>query len=104
MSFYNQLVKETEKYRQELYSVPQLVDGLGGNISRETYIAYLTEAYHHVSHTVRFLMAMGLRVRDHCFQRKPLSVSNIAVAFFNYAYPGWRNDLYFGMVVSVPYS
>ncbi len=64
MSFYNQLVKETEKYRQELYSVPQLVDGLGGNISRETYIAYLTEAYHHVSHTVRFLMAMGLRVPE----------------------------------------
>lgn len=64
MSFYNQLVKETEKYRQELYSVPQLADGLGGNISRDTYIAYLTEAYHHVSHTVRFLMAMGLRVPD----------------------------------------
>ncbi len=64
MSFYNQLVKETEKYRQELYNVPQLVDGLGGNISRDTYIAYLTEAYHHVSHTVRFLMAMGLRVPE----------------------------------------
>ena len=64
MTFYNQLVKETEKYRQELYSVPQLADGLGGNISRDTYIAYLTEAYHHVSHTVRFLMAMGLRVPE----------------------------------------
>lgn len=64
MSFYNQLVKETEKSRQELYTVPQLTDGLQGNISRETYIAYLTEAFHHVSHTVRFLMAMGVRLPE----------------------------------------
>ncbi len=62
MSFYNRLVKETEKVRQELYSVPQLVDGMKGNISKETYIAYLTEAYHHVSHTVPFLMTMGSKI------------------------------------------
>lgn len=59
MNFYNRLVKETELQRQELYTVPQLVDGLQGDISVETYIAYLTEAYHHVSHTVPFLMSMG---------------------------------------------
>ncbi|MGH1398005.1 MAG: TenA family transcriptional regulator [Alphaproteobacteria bacterium] len=62
MSFYNTLVKETESARAELYTVPQLTDGLGGNISRETYIAYLTEAYHHVSHTVPFLMSMGAKL------------------------------------------
>lgn len=62
MSFYNRLVKETEAQRQELYTVPQLIDGLKGDISRETYIAYLTEAYHHVSHTVPFLMSMGARL------------------------------------------
>jgi len=62
MSFYKKLVKETEEARQELYTVPQLIDGLGGDISRETYIAYLTEAYHHVSHTVPFLMSMGARI------------------------------------------
>jgi pyrroloquinoline quinone (PQQ) biosynthesis protein C len=59
MTFYQTLIKETASARIELSSVPQLVDGLYGNISRETYIAYLTEAFHHVSHTVRFLMAMG---------------------------------------------
>lgn len=64
MTFYNTLVKETETARRELYTVPQLVDGLQGNISRETYIAYLTEAYHHVSHTVRFLMSMGARLPE----------------------------------------
>lgn len=64
MTFYNTLVKETQKAREELYTVPQLLDGLAGNISRDTYIAYLTEAYHHVSHTVRFLMAMGARLPE----------------------------------------
>jgi long-chain acyl-CoA synthetase len=62
MNFYNQLVKETENARAELYHIPQLMDGLQGNISRETYIAYLTEAYHHVSHTVPFLMTMGSKI------------------------------------------
>lgn len=64
MSFYQTLIKETEAARQSLYTVPQLVDGLNGNISRETYIAYLTEAYHHVRHTVRFMMAMGVRLPE----------------------------------------
>jgi pyrroloquinoline quinone (PQQ) biosynthesis protein C len=62
MNFYDKLVKETEKQRQELYTVPQLIDGLSGSISRDTYIAYLTEAYHHVSHTVPFLMSMGAKL------------------------------------------
>lgn len=62
MSFYEQLVKETTAARNTLYTVPQLAEGLKGNISRETYIAYLTEAYHHVSHTVPFLMTMGAKL------------------------------------------
>jgi long-chain acyl-CoA synthetase len=64
MSFYEQLNRETEQARRELYTVPQLVDGLKGDINRETYIAYLTEAYHHVRHTVRFLMAMGVNLPE----------------------------------------
>lgn len=59
MPFYDQLVEKTEIARQELYTVPQLIDGLSGKISRETYVAYLTEAYHHVSHTVPLLMLTG---------------------------------------------
>lgn len=64
MTFYDRLNKETEFARKELYSVQQLVDGLKGNISRETYIAYLTEAFHHVRHTVRFMMAMGVNLPE----------------------------------------
>ena len=59
MTFYEELIQETKTSRQRLSNVPQLMDGLRGDISRETYVAYLTEAYHHVSHTVRFLMSMG---------------------------------------------
>lgn len=64
MNFYDRLVAETAEARASLYHVPQLVDGLQGRISRSTYVAYLTEAYHHVKHTVPFLMAMGSRLPD----------------------------------------
>ncbi len=62
MSFYEQLVKSTESQRQSLYSVPQLRNAMQGIISKETYIAYLTEAFHHVSHTVPFLLTTGSRL------------------------------------------
>lgn len=52
MNFYQRLVTETVDGQMELASTPQIQDGLMGRISRETYIAYLTEAYHHVKHTV----------------------------------------------------
>jgi long-chain acyl-CoA synthetase len=65
MNFYDRLTNETQKVRQALYQVPQIRDGILGDISRETYIAYLTEAYHHVSHTVRFLMTMGSHLPTH---------------------------------------
>lgn len=64
MTFYERLQKETAAERAQLYTVPQLTDGLRGDISRETYIAYLTEAFHHVKHTVRFMMAMGARLPE----------------------------------------
>lgn len=62
MSFYKRLVEETELQRQALYSVPQLRDGMSGDIDVDTYIDYLTQAYHHVKHTVPYLMAMGARL------------------------------------------
>lgn len=64
MTFYDRLQQETQNARKELYAVPQLADGLSGKISRDTYVAYLTEAFHHVKHTVRFMMAMGLALPD----------------------------------------
>lgn len=57
MSFFERLERETSAERLALYSVPQLLDGVAGRISRDTYVAYLAEAYHHVSHTVPLLTA-----------------------------------------------
>lgn len=53
--FFGRLIRETDGPRTALFGVPQIIDGLAGRISRETYIAYLTEAYHHVKHTVPLL-------------------------------------------------
>lgn len=65
MSFYERLSRETEAERGALYEVPLMQDAMRGRISRETYIAYLTQAYHHVKHTLPLLMAAGGRVPPH---------------------------------------
>lgn len=55
MSFFERLERETAVERGALYAVPQILAGLSGEITREAYVAYLGEAYHHVSHTVPLL-------------------------------------------------
>jgi len=64
MDFYDQLVRDTEAERLALYQVPLIRDAAAGAISRETYQAYLTQAYHHVKHTTPLLMATGARLRS----------------------------------------
>ena len=59
MPFFNQLQEQTQNQRQTFLSIPVLQDGISGNISIETYTAFLTQAYHHVKHTVPLLMACG---------------------------------------------
>ncbi len=62
MSFYDQLVRDTQKEREALYAVPLIRDAAAGKITRETYVAYLEQAYHHVRHTTPLLMATGARL------------------------------------------
>ncbi len=62
MTFFERLSKETEAERHALYNVPIIVDALAGRITRESYIAYLTQAYHHVKHTLPLLMAAGSHI------------------------------------------
>lgn len=61
-NFFQDLIKKTQKQRENLYAVPQIQDGLKGNITIDTYISYLTQAYHHVKHTTPLLMATGSRI------------------------------------------
>jgi len=64
MSFYNELLVATESDRNEFLSIPILVSGVQGQISLNTYVSYLAEAYHHVKHTVPLLMACGSRLPE----------------------------------------
>jgi hypothetical protein len=64
MAFFDDLTAATTEERMALYAVPLIRDGVHGNIGRETYIAYLTQAYHHVKHTVPLLMTAASRLPD----------------------------------------
>lgn len=65
MNFYQTLLQATEQERNELLSLPLITLGGKGQISLATYIAFLTQAYHHVKHTTPLLMACGGRLPGH---------------------------------------
>jgi len=65
MNFFDQLQLRTAADRDVLLQIPIIQDALRGNISRAQYLAFLTEAYHHVRHTVPLLMACGSRLPRH---------------------------------------
>lgn len=64
MSFYEQLQVATAEGRNYLLSAPVIQQTMAGNISLPTYLAFLTEAYHHVKHTVPLMMAVGARLDE----------------------------------------
>lgn len=64
MSFYEELLQATEAERQQLFSLPLIQAGATGKVSLKAYIAFLTEAYHHVKHTVPLLMLCGSKLPE----------------------------------------
>nr|WP_298139042.1 iron-containing redox enzyme family protein [uncultured Pseudomonas sp.] len=64
MSFYDFLLEQTTQEREYLLSAPVIQGAISGQVSLESYIAFLTEAYHHVKHTVPLLMACGARLPE----------------------------------------
>ncbi|NJD30680.1 MAG: iron-containing redox enzyme family protein [Gammaproteobacteria bacterium] len=65
MTFHEQLARETAADRDFLLSAPVIQRCLSGDVTRELYVSFLTQAYHHVRHTVPLLMAVGARLPDH---------------------------------------
>ena len=65
MNFHEQLARETSADRAFLLTAPVIQRCLSGDVTRELYVAFLTQAYHHVRHTVPLLMAVGSRLPDH---------------------------------------
>jgi long-chain acyl-CoA synthetase len=73
MTFHEQLARETAPDREFLLSAPVIQRALAGDVTRELYVAFLTQAYHHVRHTVPLLMAVGARVPDrHAWLREAI--------------------------------
>ncbi|GLT16913.1 biliverdin-producing heme oxygenase [Vibrio zhanjiangensis] len=60
--FFEQLKQDTAKAQQAMLSAPVIEQVQQGNISEQMYVAFLTQAYHHVKHTVPLLMACGGRL------------------------------------------
>ncbi|GBG15913.1 long-chain fatty acid--CoA ligase [Novimethylophilus kurashikiensis] len=62
MPFYEELLQATEAEQNRLQSLPIIQSALKGEVTRTQYIAFLTQAYHHVKHTVPLLMACGSKL------------------------------------------
>lgn len=62
MAFFEELQRRTAAARAELFALPVIQDALAGRVTREQYLAFLGQAYHHVRHTVPLLMACGARL------------------------------------------
>jgi len=64
MTFYEELQQATAAERGALLSVPIIGKALQGQVTLDQYIAFLTQAYHHVKHTSPLLMTCGGRVPE----------------------------------------
>ncbi|MFY0991174.1 TenA family transcriptional regulator [Halomonas sp. C05BenzN] len=64
MSAYRRLQEATRAERDWLLATPLLVRALAGEVSREEYLAFLGQAYHHVRFTVPLMMACGARLPE----------------------------------------
>lgn len=65
MTFHHQLIEQTAAARGELMTVPIIQGALQGRVSVPSYIAFLTQAYHHVRHTVPLLQACKAALPAH---------------------------------------
>ncbi|BCO28459.1 hypothetical protein MIZ03_3365 [Rhodoferax lithotrophicus] len=64
MTFYEQLISATEVNRGYLLSAPLVSDCLQGRAQLKDYLAFLSQAYHHVRHTTPLLMSLGGRLPE----------------------------------------
>jgi hypothetical protein len=53
MSFFEALKAGSESERQQMFAIPIIQDALRGQATTAQYIAFLTQAYHHVPDGVR---------------------------------------------------
>jgi long-chain acyl-CoA synthetase len=61
---FDRLKLETRSAQQYLLAAPILEDVALGRFDVDTYVRFLTNAFHHVRHTVPLMMACGARLPD----------------------------------------
>jgi pyrroloquinoline quinone (PQQ) biosynthesis protein C len=66
--FYDRLVSETESERNGFTSIPLIREAIRAGASRELYIDFLTQAYHHVKHTFPLLALAAARTTNEAYQ------------------------------------
>jgi len=71
MNFYKHLKTATEENRGYLLSAPLVADCLQGRAQLKDYLAFLSQAYHHVRHTTPLLMSLGGRLPDRLAWLRP---------------------------------
>jgi len=64
MTFFDRLKTETMAAQATLFTAPIIDKAIQGAMSLDEYVAFLTEAYHHVKHTTPLLMAVGSRIPE----------------------------------------
>jgi pyrroloquinoline quinone (PQQ) biosynthesis protein C len=68
MPFYDRLSAETERERTGFTSIPLIREALRSGASRELYLDFLAQAYHHVKHTFPLLAFAAARTSDETYQ------------------------------------
>ncbi len=60
--FYDRLVAEVQSEREAFLALPVIQAAMRGEFTREAYIEYLSEAFHHVRHTVPLIEMVRIRI------------------------------------------
>jgi len=65
MSHFDRLTAATHAERTLMQRAPVIQRALAADVTQHLYLRFLTQAYHHVRHTVPLLMAVGSRLPSH---------------------------------------
>jgi len=65
-TFYEQIQSATRTEQEQLFRIPFVAAAVQGALTRPEYIAFLTQAYHHVKHTVPLLLAARDALPERC--------------------------------------
>jgi pyrroloquinoline quinone (PQQ) biosynthesis protein C len=68
MSFYDRILSETAREREQFLAIPIVREAVRSGATRALYRDFLTQAYHHVKHTFPLLAVAASRTPDERYQ------------------------------------